>query len=1248
MNNSLNLYKINVFFSIVIAFSLYSSSNNVFGNEIGNPYIQNIQLRKYGFENNNYSIIQDASGVLYIGNSNGILQYDGNFWNLIKTKGIPYLTINKNNVVFAGGFNEFGYLKYNNTKNLYFHNLINSSNIKFGQVKKIFDYNDKIFFCTDKKLFVWNNTEINCIDSSNKYINLFKVNNTIYYYKSEKGILKYNGNKFNIIPNGTYFKNKNIKDILPLNKQLLIWAVEENNFYLYNNYSLTKFKSNANRYIKENIYTTGCILENEDIAIGTKNGGILIIDKNGEIKNIISKQSGLADTKINYLFTDNSNNLWALHNNSISRIETSSAFTFFNKSQGIEGIINDIIRFNQNLYIATSKGVYILENKESNSKYLNKIHFKKLLGLNNEVYKFHSYKKTLFISSPSGIYRIFKNYCLLFFNRKNQQINTATKSNYHNSLIYIADKNGISAIKYVNGILILLGEINNIPYEITEICEEKNGTIWANSKYNGVFRIPPFEKYSSNLPFEHYDTKNITKDGFNNIRLFTAQGNVIFSSLGGIYKFDKITKTFKKDTILENNFTDKFDTWIFPIIEDINHNLWVNILSQNKVKKEAYILHYDLDSNNSFNYIPLNKLKKISISCIYPDTNNIIWFGGNEELIMLNTKLQRSAYRNFSTLIHSITIGKDSVILNNTYPSSINKISNTVLSKFAYKNNTIQFSFTATNFESEKEILYQTKLINFDKKWSAWTSSNYKEYTNLHEGNYIFQVRSKDIFENTSDIIEYKFHISPPIYRTTIAYFGYLILFILLIIVIFKWRAYYFAKEKFKLENIINERTEEIILQKEKADNLLERVLPKNTAQVLKSGKKAGPYHYKMVTVLFSDIQGFTKISEHLDAEHLIDELDTFFLKFDSVVEKHNIEKIKTIGDAYMCAGGIPEKNRTNPVEVVLAAFEMQNYMKSLKHDTGTGKQKIWDLRIGIDTGPVVSGVLGRNKITYDIWGGTVNTASRMESSSEPGKINITETTYLLIKDFFICKYRGRMPVKHKGEIDMYFVESFKPELASDIKGLYPNENFFIQLQLLRFNDLEEFILSKLETGLPNNLFYHDVKHTIDVVTQVELIGRSEKVSDSELLLLKTAALFHDLGHLINYDSHEEEGIKLAKKILPEYKYSKSQIDEIAKLILVTKMPPIPQNLLEEIMCDADLDYLGRPDFIPVSGNLFKELSSRNKIDSISEWNKHQSKFIQKHQYFTETARKLRGVNKNIQLEKIEIEINKEIAKTDD
>ncbi|MCK7533498.1 MAG: hypothetical protein MZV63_21930 [Marinilabiliales bacterium] len=194
-----------------------------------------------------------------------------------------------------------------------------------------------------------------------------------------------------------------------------------------------------------------------------------------------------------------------------------------------------------------------------------------------------------------------------------------------------------------------------------------------------------------------------------------------------------------------------------------------------------------------------------------------------------------------------------------------------------------------------------------------------------------------------------------------------------------------FMERQKRLEELIAERTEELQHEKEKSDNLLANMLPKGTAEEIMSKGKAAKTKYNFVTVLFSDIQGFTKIAEEMNPEVLIDELDRFFFHFDSLAEKYRIEKIKTIGDAYMCAGGIPERNRTNPVEVVLAALEMQKYMQFMKNDPANTAARFWDIRIGIHTGTVIAGVVGHKKITYDIWGDTVNTASRMESSGEPG-----------------------------------------------------------------------------------------------------------------------------------------------------------------------------------------------------------------------------------------------------------------------
>jgi exopolyphosphatase/pppGpp-phosphohydrolase len=217
----------------------------------------------------------------------------------------------------------------------------------------------------------------------------------------------------------------------------------------------------------------------------------------------------------------------------------------------------------------------------------------------------------------------------------------------------------------------------------------------------------------------------------------------------------------------------------------------------------------------------------------------------------------------------------------------------------------------------------------------------------------------------------------------------------------------------------------------------------------------------------------------------------------------------------------------------------------------------------------------------------------------------------------------------------MYVVKGLKPELSGNDAGTKPNANFQTRFGLIQFTDIQEIILDKLEKELPQYLSYHNVKHTVDVVTEVELIGWGEGVTDEDILLLKTAALFHDAGHTIDYDSHEYHGTLLAKEYLPKYNYSPEQINRICELIMSTKMPPKPRNLLEKIMCDSDLDYLGRSDFIPVSNTLYKELKEQNKIGTLNDWNKLQLKFISGHQYYTRTAQSLREVNKQKQIERI-------------
>ena len=229
------------------------------------------------------------------------------------------------------------------------------------------------------------------------------------------------------------------------------------------------------------------------------------------------------------------------------------------------------------------------------------------------------------------------------------------------------------------------------------------------------------------------------------------------------------------------------------------------------------------------------------------------------------------------------------------------------------------------------------------------------------------------------------------------------------------------------------QKTKQIIEEeKDRSDKLLLNILPEETAIELKENGKVKAKQFNSVTVLFTDFKGFTQYSEHLSPEALVETIGFYFSKFDEIVKSYGLEKIKTIGDAYMCAGGLPFPTEDHANKMIMAAFEIAEFVDQTKKNEEAA-EKIFDIRIGIHTGPVVAGVVGSTKFAYDIWGDTVNVASRMESMSEPGRINISENTYNLVKEDFECEFRGEIEAKNRGKMKMYFVNGKKDSKVSKV-----------------------------------------------------------------------------------------------------------------------------------------------------------------------------------------------------------------------
>jgi ligand-binding sensor domain-containing protein/class 3 adenylate cyclase/HD superfamily phosphodiesterase len=787
--------------------------------------------------------------------------------------------------------------------------------------------------------------------------------------------------------------------------------------------------------------------------------------------------------------------------------------------------------------------------------------------------------------------------------------------------------------------------------DIRVIFEDRSGNIWIGTNGGGLNKVDYTEatkgitdkiyfiKYLSNSE----DEKTLS----NNNILCIAQTEKDFLLIGtyggGLNEFNIATGKVNRCS----DFEGIENSTIYSILNENDSTLWCSTnngllkLQVNDSKVSSYFENDGLQSN------------EFNSGAAFKSKQGEMFFGGVEGFnaffpnqILLDTiapKVVITALKIFNQPIDAL---KSKIL-----KKHISFADQIVLS---YKQNFFSFEFSALHFSSPENNEFKYMMEGLDENWNYVGTQNQAYYTNLEPGEYVFKVlgaNSDGVWSKVAASIKIK--ITPPYWKTW--WFRLLVILLVIAIVYFyyKQRLNRVVKQKRLLENQIRERTATVMKQKEeieeqksiieeqkkKTEGLVHSILPKETAEELISKGFSRPRNYSLCTVMFTDFQGFTKIAEKLRPQQLIDELDKYFSKFDEIVGKYNMERIKTIGDSYMCAGGIPIRNKSNPIEAVLAALEIQRFMLDASIEI-EGKRYDWKLRLGINTGEIIAGVIGKTKFAFDIWGDTVNTASRTESSGEAGKVNITKATYEYIKDFFVCTYRGKIAAKNKGEIEMYFVERIRPELSLDEAGMTPNELFnekFSQLLLDKFSfkKSESRILKLLSEKLPEGLYYHGIHHTIDVTNSAEEIAREEGVEGEDLFLLKTAALFHDAGFVQEYVKNEKIGVTYAREVLPKYGYTERQIDIIDGIIMATEIPQNPKTHLEMIMCDADLDYLGREDFYEISESLKKELIAFGKIQGDKQWDQMQIPFLEKHQYFTETNKRRRQPNKLKRIEEL-------------
>lgn len=776
--------------------------------ETGLPYIQNYTPAEYNGSSQNWSIVQNKEGFIYVGNNDGILEYDGVSWRTIKLPNYnrsSSLAITKDNKIFVGGENELGYLEPDNKGQLQYISLKDKlADDDFQHVRAISITDEAVYFLTLKKLFVWQDEKFKTYHTEGGF-NLSKtIQNEIFVVENNKIIKKVKENTLETIielPKTI----TTITDLISYKENELLILTYNNGIFITHEGDLKVLNKQTSKFLGKALPRKIIKLSNGSYCIATSKEGIIIINKTGAIVKVVTKALGLGDNVVLNLLEDQQKGVWAATNNGISRVELLSPYSIFDDRHGIEGYVNDIYKYKGKVYLANYHGVLSLGSDESIAHHN---YFENVSPLINaaetsskQAIAFLEINDTLFAGTRGGLY-VFVNHKLV--QQFNLESGALFRSKKNSDRIYIGLFNGLASLIYRNGEWENEGIIQGVKDDIRKIEEDQEGNLWLESQNDGVWKVEGESLNNSdnfhNPKVRHYKMNKELPEGF--LFLKSVNNQVFFNIDNAIYSYHK-----KQDSIIkDSSFAKLFELpgEISLKMEDKEGHVWMFAQIQKEDERRSRITAFK-QKNGTYN-IQKNADERITQDvgvAHFPDDNNVVWYGGSGGVIRHDLTIASNDTLDFNSHIRKVILQNDSTLFGGVKEAK-KKVA------IPFQGSTIRFEYAATSFDNESENQFQYILTGFDEDWSAWTSEVKKDYTNIPEGDYSFKVRSRNVFNHIGNEDSYSFTVLPPWHRTWWAYLLYGLAAIGIVALYSKWRSQELQKKNTTLENTINNRTLEI------------------------------------------------------------------------------------------------------------------------------------------------------------------------------------------------------------------------------------------------------------------------------------------------------------------------------------------------------------------------------------------------------------------------------------------------------
>lgn len=752
----------------------------------------------------NWSVVQDQRGILYIGNvDGGVLEFDGVRWRRILVPDmttVRSLALGEDGRVYVGTVGDFGYLAPDEQGFMRYVSLsdeLPTGMRDFADVWNIMVNEAGVYFFTFSRLIRWRDGEFDSWTPQERFHVANQVGERIFVREEGRGLLELVDDRLELMPGGGFFADERVYVTLRSRpggeESRLLIGTRDRGWFVHDGESLRRWETDAEESINNAALYRAEWLDNGVLAVATLNGGLFLLDQDGNLLKRIGRDQGLPDDGVFAMHEDHQGGLWLALNNGLTRLELGGPLTYFGEQSGLTGIVLAIHQHDGTLYVGTTDGLFRRQPIDDGV-----VRFELVGDLRGQVWDLIDWNGQILAATMHGVYALADGRLSLIWPTTSVSF-ALLQSSWDPSRIYIGLMTGIASIRHDNGEWIDEGRIQNTDEEVRNFRQAPDGILWAGTRNSGTLRLRFPEGQASLTPeIERY---SLDPDGSDpgQIFVFPFEEDTLFATSQGLYRFDPVSERLVPHDELARLFPDG-PRRVEALTRDPSGRTWLYGVNAAREIRETGLIRKDESGAYHWDPSPFGPIDGTSIEALSAPSPGLLWLGGDDGLYRYAVADRTATETPFQALIRRVSEREDDQV----FFAGNRSVHDPV---FDYADNSIRFEYAATSYDSISANEYRVRLEGLDQSWSGWSRELFRDYTNLSPGDYDFRVQARNVYGSLSEEAVYSFQVLPPWYRTWWAYLLWFIAGTAIIYGAYRWRSTSLRRRNLALERIVEKRT---------------------------------------------------------------------------------------------------------------------------------------------------------------------------------------------------------------------------------------------------------------------------------------------------------------------------------------------------------------------------------------------------------------------------------------------------------